>query len=108
LEYLFRESDESIRKVSGNFLYILKVQVPPISSMYLSRKNYSTPWYTVLSVPFANFAITVTVLVPDVVVKVPLAPGLAHSFLRPVDKRPLSSVTSPGMQVFAITLSWIE
>ena len=66
-------------------------------------------WYTALSTPFPNFATTLTVLVPDVAAKVALAPGLASSipFCAPLTDT-LSSVTSPGMQVVAITWRWID
>lgn len=65
--------------------------------------------YTTLSEPFANFATTVTELVPDVPAKVPLAPGLVPSvpLFSPFTET-VSAVTSPAMQVLAMTSRWIE
>jgi len=75
-----------------------------------NTEHYSTtPWYTTLSAPFPNFATTITVLPPDVPAKVPLAPGLASGipFCCPLTET-LSPVISPGIQVLAMTWSWID
>jgi hypothetical protein len=75
----------------------------------LKRKNYRTPWYTTLPAPFANFAITVTELVPDVPVKVPLAPGLASSipFCAPLTKDPGFGYI-PWNAGISLTRIWID
>jgi hypothetical protein len=50
----------------------------PLVVYSLKKKIYPIePIYSTLSAPFANFATTITVFVPDLQAKVPLAPGLA-------------------------------
>ena len=74
------------------------------------RKIYSAAlWYTTLSAPFANFATTVTELVPDVPANVPLTPGLVPGipFCFPLTET-LSPVISPARQVLAMTWRWID
>jgi hypothetical protein len=53
--------------------------ISPSLVTHTKKENYSSPWYTTLSTPFANFATTITELLPDIPAKVPLAPGLASS-----------------------------
>jgi len=98
--------DQVLLEAGISLFYLDPRQLTPSESHCgITAEHYSIMlWYTTLSAPFANFATTVTKLVPDVPAKVPLAPGLVTSvpFCAPLTET-VSSVISPTMQVLAIT-----